>query len=94
MRIRPAAHLRTEIPLSGEHALVPTGFDGLVRLDDVGVPLLGAIGSGGDKPDPVVGALLRPGPGDTAPDFTLLTDTGESLTLSSLKGRSVVLFFY
>ncbi len=37
---------------------------------------------------------MRPVPGDTAPDFTLLTDTGESLTLSSLKGRSVVLFFY
>ncbi len=37
---------------------------------------------------------MRPVPGDTAPDFTLLTDTGESLTLSSLQGRSVVLFFY
>ncbi|MGV1009718.1 MAG: DUF6603 domain-containing protein [Dermatophilaceae bacterium] len=60
-----SAHLRTEIPLSGDHALDPAGFDGAVRLDNLGLPLLGAIGSGGDKPDPVVGALLKPGPGDT-----------------------------
>ena len=33
-------------------------------------------------------------PQSVAPDFTLLTDTGESLTLSSLRGRSVVLYFY
>jgi peroxiredoxin Q/BCP len=32
--------------------------------------------------------------GRPAPDFTLLSDTGESVTLSSLKGRSVVLYFY
>ena len=32
--------------------------------------------------------------GTTAPDFTLLTDTGEPLKLSSLRGRPVVLFFY
>ena len=35
-----------------------------------------------------------PQKGETAPDFTLLTDTGESLQLSSLRGRPVVLFFY
>ncbi|HEY9228970.1 MAG TPA: peroxiredoxin [Gemmatimonadaceae bacterium] len=29
-----------------------------------------------------------------APDFTAETDTGESLTLSSLRGKVVVLFFY
>lgn len=32
--------------------------------------------------------------GDLAPDFTLLTDAGEELTLSSLRGRPVVLYFY
>lgn len=32
--------------------------------------------------------------GAAAPDFTLLTDTGEALTLSSLRGRPVVLYFY
>ena len=32
--------------------------------------------------------------GTAAPDFTLLTDAGEALTLSSLRGRPVVLFFY
>lgn len=33
-------------------------------------------------------------PGTVAPDFTLLSDTGESVTLSDLRGRPVVLFFY
>jgi peroxiredoxin Q/BCP len=32
--------------------------------------------------------------GDVAPDFTLPTDSGDTLTLSSLRGRPVVLFFY
>jgi peroxiredoxin Q/BCP len=32
--------------------------------------------------------------GDQAPDFTLPTDDGSSLTLSSLRGRPVVLYFY
>lgn len=32
--------------------------------------------------------------GSIAPDFTLPTDSGEELTLSSLRGRPVVLFFY
>lgn len=32
--------------------------------------------------------------GSKAPDFTALTDTGEKLKLSSLKGRKVVLYFY
>ena len=35
-----------------------------------------------------------PREGDRAPDFTALTDTGEPLKLSSLRGRIVVLFFY
>jgi len=32
--------------------------------------------------------------GDPAPDFTLPTDTGESLRLSDLRGKRVVLYFY
>ena len=33
-------------------------------------------------------------PGDLAPSFTLLTDAGEKLSLRSLRGRPVVLYFY
>ncbi|MBM9464701.1 thioredoxin-dependent thiol peroxidase [Aeromicrobium sp. YIM 150415] len=33
-------------------------------------------------------------PGDTAPDFTLPSDTGEEVTLSSLRGRRVIVYFY
>lgn len=32
--------------------------------------------------------------GDTAPDFDLPTDGGGQLTLSSLKGKKIVLYFY
>ncbi len=32
--------------------------------------------------------------GALAPDFTLVSDAGEPVTLSSLRGRPVVLFFY
>jgi peroxiredoxin Q/BCP len=32
--------------------------------------------------------------GDLAPDFTLAADTGEAVTLSSLRGQPIVLFFY
>ena len=32
--------------------------------------------------------------GDTAPDFELLTDTGDPLKLSDLRGLRVVLFFF
>lgn len=35
-----------------------------------------------------------PAVGSLAPDFTLLTDEGTPLTLSALRGRPVVLFFY
>ena len=35
-----------------------------------------------------------PSVGETAPDFTLLTDAGQPLTLSAQRGRPVVLFFY
>lgn len=32
--------------------------------------------------------------GDRAPDFTLDTDTGEQVTLSELRGRKVIVYFY
>lgn len=32
--------------------------------------------------------------GEAAPDFTLETDTGEQLSLSDLRGKRVVLYFY
>ncbi|GGL89002.1 MULTISPECIES: thioredoxin-dependent thiol peroxidase [Micromonospora] len=36
----------------------------------------------------------RLSPGDPAPEFSLPTDTGETLTLSDLRGRRVVLYAY
>ncbi|MFW5471014.1 thioredoxin-dependent thiol peroxidase [Knoellia sp. CPCC 206435] len=36
----------------------------------------------------------RLSPGDVAPDFTLSTDTGESVSLSDLRGRKVIVYFY
>ena len=36
----------------------------------------------------------RLSPGDTAPDFTLPSDTGEEVTLSSLRGKKVIVYFY
>jgi peroxiredoxin Q/BCP len=33
-------------------------------------------------------------PGDPAPDFTLKDDTGKPVTLSDLRGRRVVVYFY
>jgi peroxiredoxin Q/BCP len=32
--------------------------------------------------------------GESAPDFTLASDTGDAVTLSSLRGKPVVLYFY
>ena len=32
--------------------------------------------------------------GDTAPDFTLTSDTGEEVSLSALRGRKVIVYFY
>lgn len=32
--------------------------------------------------------------GDAAPDFTLSRDDGDDITLSDLRGRSVILYFY
>ena len=36
----------------------------------------------------------RLSPGDTAPDFTLTADTGEQVSLSDLRGRKVIVYFY
>lgn len=36
----------------------------------------------------------RLSPGDTAPDFTLTTDTGDQVSLSGLEGRKVIVYFY
>ncbi|MGN6578088.1 MAG: thioredoxin-dependent thiol peroxidase [Nocardioides sp.] len=36
----------------------------------------------------------RLAPGDTAPDFTLPADTGETVSLSDLRGRKAIVYFY
>ena len=36
----------------------------------------------------------RLSPGDKAPDFTLPSDTGDDVTLSDLRGRKVIVYFY
>jgi peroxiredoxin Q/BCP len=37
---------------------------------------------------------IRLEPGDTAPDFTLPDQNGDPLSLSSLRGRKVIVYFY
>ena len=37
---------------------------------------------------------VRLEPGDAAPDFTLASDNGDPVTLSSLRGRKVILYAY
>jgi thioredoxin-dependent peroxiredoxin len=36
----------------------------------------------------------RLSPGDSAPDFTLTSDTGEQVSLAGLRGRKVIVYFY
>ena len=36
----------------------------------------------------------RLSPGDTAPDFTLATDDGGQVSLSGLRGKKVIVYFY
>jgi thioredoxin-dependent peroxiredoxin len=36
----------------------------------------------------------RLSPGDIAPDFTLLSDTGQEVSLADLRGRKVIVYFY
>ena len=38
--------------------------------------------------------MTRLAPGDPAPEFTLKTDSGETLSLADLRGRKVVLYAY
>lgn len=38
--------------------------------------------------------MTRLEPGDVAPDFTLPDDTGAQVSLSSLRGRKVIVYFY
>jgi peroxiredoxin Q/BCP len=38
--------------------------------------------------------MTRLAPGDTAPDFTLPTADGGTLTLSALRGQHVIVYFY
>jgi thioredoxin-dependent peroxiredoxin len=42
----------------------------------------------------IIMADQRLSPGDTAPDFTLGSDTGEQVRLSDLRGRKVIVYFY
>ncbi|HYO38329.1 MAG TPA: thioredoxin-dependent thiol peroxidase [Nocardioidaceae bacterium] len=37
---------------------------------------------------------VRLSPGDPAPDFTLTSDTGAEVSLSGLRGRKVIVYFY
>jgi len=37
---------------------------------------------------------IRLSSGDTAPDFTLLSDTGQEVSLADLRGRKVIVYFY
>jgi peroxiredoxin Q/BCP len=39
-------------------------------------------------------SAARLSPGDPAPDFTLSTDDGRQVTLSDLRGRKVIVYFY
>jgi len=41
-----------------------------------------------------VSEATRLSPGDTAPDFTLPTDDGGEVSLSALRGRKVIVYFY
>lgn len=38
--------------------------------------------------------MTKPDIGQTAPDFTLPADNGEDITLSALRGKTVILYFY
>src|SRR5919112_6157977 len=38
--------------------------------------------------------VTRLSPGDTAPDFTLTSDTGEQVSLADLRGHKVIVYFY
>jgi thioredoxin-dependent peroxiredoxin len=46
------------------------------------------------SPEEIALSAARLSPGDLAPDFTLASDTGEQVTLSALRGRKVIVYFY
>jgi thioredoxin-dependent peroxiredoxin len=43
---------------------------------------------------PAKKAVAIPAAGTAAPSFSAITDAGETLRLSALRGRWVILFFY
>jgi peroxiredoxin Q/BCP len=49
---------------------------------------------GKEAPVPAPTTMSLPAVGQVAPDFTLPSTTGKAVTLSQLKGKSVVLYFY
>ena len=52
----------------------------------------GHFATGLRETDRRIGAMIEPG--DQAPDFTLPNQDGDSVSLSDLRGRRVVLYFY
>jgi thioredoxin-dependent peroxiredoxin len=47
-----------------------------------------------ESPAPTGRPTGRLSPGDAAPDFTLTDDTGAEVSLSGLRGRKVIVYFY
>ena len=77
----PAARWRSSPP-----GPTPYDDDAVVKLDGDVVDELDAVLAA--LPDRVIAE------GDRAPDFTLPDQDGEEVTLSSLRGQKVVLYFY
>ncbi len=46
------------------------------------------------NPPSSVAGMAQLQPGDDAPDFTLLDQSGTAVSLSDLKGRKILLYFY
>ncbi len=65
-----------------------------VIVTALAIPYLRAQNGPKDGQDLPPSDLDRVQAGQTAPDFTLPKPGGESLTLSSLRGKNVVLVFY
>ncbi len=65
-----------------------------VIVTALAIPILGAQQGPKDGQDLSPSDLDRVQAGQTAPDFTLQKPSGDPLTLSSLRGKNVVLVFY